>query len=183
VTLNNYINSFQRLHVSRSQGVAPHKLVLLISVLDEIESGRIIENKICITPELVATFKENWATLVDSKIFTPTFALPFYHLKNDKFWHLVTFPGCEIAVTSSNSIRSFSPLKAAVDCASFDEVLFQYLVQPDKRAMLRIILLDTYFANTKQKYIRAKGNQGRYIASIEMKLLNEPLVEYKREIS
>jgi len=51
VTLNDYINSFQRLHVSRSQGVAPHKPVLLISVLDEIESGRIIENKICITPE------------------------------------------------------------------------------------------------------------------------------------
>ena len=180
---NNYIKQFQKLHVSRSSGVAPHKPVLLISVLDEIETGRITENKIFITPELVATFKENWSSLVDSKIFEPRFALPFYHLKSESFWQLITLPGCEIAVTSSNSIRSFAALKSAIDFAKFNDDLFLFLLDKNNRAVLRTTLLDTFFPLTKRKYINTKGSHGKYIANIESKLLNESPSEYKLEIA
>jgi putative restriction endonuclease len=130
---------------------------LLISVLDEIEKGRITENKIRITPELVATFKENWAALVDSRIFIPNFALPFYHLdgkgkrNGDNFWHSITFPVYEIGITESNSIRSFPALKASVDYARFDEELFLYILQPGKRALAEDYFTRHLFSRHKRK--------------------------------
>lgn len=190
MSLDAYIRQFRHLHVSRSKGVpAPHKPVLLISVIDEVEGGRITSNKIYITPELVATFKENWSALVDSKVFEPRFALPFYHLdgkgkKNtDHFWHLVTFPGSEIALTSSDSIRSFAALKIAVDYATVDEELFLLFCEPKERTILRAVLLDTYFPLTKGNYLRSKRKQGNYISEIENKLLNEAPEKYKLEIA
>ncbi len=186
--LNHYIRAFQKLHISRSKGSAPHKPILLISVLDEMENGTISENKVFISPELVARFKENWAILVDSNVFVPSFALPFYHLDgkgkkySDNFWHLSTFPGCEIAVTSSNSIRSFAALKSSVEYAYFDTILFDYLIQPIYRNILRTALLDTYFERTKVNYVNSRFIQGKYINNIEFKMLNEGPLLYMNEI-
>ncbi len=180
---NDYIRKFQRLHVDRSKGIAPHKPILLISVFDEMDAGRITENRICITPELVATFKENWFNLVDSRIFQPKFALPFYHLKTDKFWHLIKFPGQEIALTSSNSIRSFTALKISVDYAQFDEDLFLYAIEPKNRVLFRTVLLETYFPIDKEKYAREKAGQNNYIVEIEEKLLTESPDQYRAEIA
>ena len=42
-TLSKYLNSFGNLH--RNLGVAPHKPVLLLSILDEIDQGHIRENE------------------------------------------------------------------------------------------------------------------------------------------
>lgn len=187
--LNNYIKQFGRLHRAKVKGLsAPHKPVLLLSVIDEIENGNISENKIYITPDLVAAFKQNWALLVDSKIFVPNFSLPFFHLDNkgrrigDKFWHLVINPGSEISLTSSFSIGSFSALKNAVDFAKFDDALFLLLSDKGNRKLFRTFLLDTYFPLTRQKYLRQAGKQNAYIYEIENKILCEPPGEYKKEI-
>lgn len=186
--LNHYIRAFQQLHISRSRGAAPHKPILLLAVLDEIENGSITENRIFITPEMVSRFKEIWSVLVDSNVFVPSFALPFYHLDgkgnkhSDHFWHLSTFPGCEIAVTSSNSIRSFAALKSSVEYAYFDAALFDYLIQPEYRNILRITLLDKYFENAKSRYLGGRIIQGNYINGVEYKMLNEEPLQYKKEI-
>lgn len=186
--LNYYIRAFQQLHISRSRGSAPHKPILLLAVLDEIDNGSITENRIFITPELVSRFKEIWSVLVDSTVFVPSFALPFYHLDGkgnkhaDHFWHLSIFPGCEIAVTSSNSIRSFAALKSSVEYAYFDATLFDYLIQPNYRDILRITLLDKYFEKTKSSYLNGRIIQGNYINGVEYKMLNEEPLQYKKEI-
>jgi putative restriction endonuclease len=119
--LSSYLLKLSKLKVDRSKGApAPHKAILLISVIQLIDNGFIIDNNIGITPELVARFKDNWRLLVIDDRFNSNFSLPFYHLKSDKFWKLKTILGKEILLTSSFSIRSFTTLKDAVDFAYFE---------------------------------------------------------------
>ena len=85
-TINKYIHKFSTLRVDRTKGaVAPHKPILLLAIISEIEKGNITGNKIYITPELVAQFKDYWLQLIHTSQFTPNFSLPFYHLKNEGF--------------------------------------------------------------------------------------------------
>lgn len=127
--LSIYIKKFSRLRTAKVKGyAAPHKPILLLAIITGIEQGEIQENKICITPELVATFKDLWHQLVHNSAFTANFALPFYHLKSDGFWNLYTCIGREILLTTSHSIKSFVQLKEVIDYASLNEYLYSLLI-------------------------------------------------------
>lgn len=54
-----YLQRFTHLRVARSRqhGEAPYKPALLLAVLDGIEDGSIQDNRIYITPELLAAFR------------------------------------------------------------------------------------------------------------------------------
>ena len=79
--LQQYLQHFKKLNRASFNGVkAPHQPILLLSVIQSIACGEIVENRIEITSELVARFKDNWNILVHNNFFQPHFALPFYHL-------------------------------------------------------------------------------------------------------
>ena len=79
--LSLYQTKLSKVHRATIKNVkAPHQPILLLSVIQSIECGEIIENRIEITPELVARFKDNWNLLVHNNFLQPRFALPFYHL-------------------------------------------------------------------------------------------------------
>lgn len=92
--LEKYLLSFRKLRIDRSHGIAPHKPILLISVLQAFKNNLIANPRIYITPELVALFKNNWSLLVTSN-HDCRFALPYCHLTSDKFWKLIPKPGFE----------------------------------------------------------------------------------------
>jgi thiamine kinase-like enzyme len=48
--LQKYLIAFKKLRVDRSHGVAPHKPILLLSILQAIKKGDILSNQIYITP-------------------------------------------------------------------------------------------------------------------------------------
>lgn len=175
-----YIKKLTHLNRASKNGEkAPHKPILLLSVLDAIAAGEIVVNRIEITASLVARFKDNWNRLVSSNTFQPNFSLPFFHMqmKTDGFWHLHTFYGKEILVTSSNSIRSFSQLKESVEYASFDEALFQILLQPKAREEIYQILLAKYF-NGHGSIQKQRG----LFEILANQILNDTSKEYQRLI-
>ena len=158
-----------RLKVDRSHGApAPHKAILLISVLQSILEGQNQDNRIAITPELVARFKDNWCSLVKNDRFSPNFALPFYHLRSEGFWHLKTLPGSTVPTTSSHSVKSFVALKNAVAYATLDEGLFQAATRPETNGILMATLLDTYFDGRTIRH----GDQNT-MAEAELQVLYE----------
>lgn len=145
-SVNRFIKVFSQLNRATKNGIkAPHKPILLLSVIQSIACGEITSNEIEITPQLVAHFKDNWKWLVKEICFKPNFAFPFYHLTFDKFWHLQTYAGKEILLTSSLSIRSFSHLREVVSYAFLDESLFELLKQTEPRKALYDFLLEYYF--------------------------------------
>jgi putative restriction endonuclease len=171
--LSAYIRNFSRLKRGSVRGMkAPHKPVLLLAVIDGMEKGEICSNKIEIMPELVAGFKDYWSQLVKDSRFSENFSLPFFHLQSDGFWHLKTFPGREIALTSSHSIKSFAHLKEVIDYAYFDHDLISLLTNEHTRQILKQTLLQTYFPA-----IHLQPNQ--LIGKIIQQILHEPAADYK----
>ncbi len=175
---SHYKRKFLHLNTATVDNVkAPHKPILLLSIIQSLEHREIKENKIYITPQLVARFKDNWHRLVDNPRFTANFSLPFYHLKSDKFWHLKTFLGIEILLISSNSIRSFSHLKDVVDYTYLNEDLFELLITHNGREELKETLLQKYF----HLKLYSLTEQLSLVAEIENQMLKEAPAIYKKQ--
>lgn len=87
-TLYKYLHAFGHLH--RNQGVSPHKPVLLLAVLDEIGKGRVTNNQIVLTAELVAAFREYWQALpLPPGNWRERIYLPYRYLLQEEFWELI----------------------------------------------------------------------------------------------
>ncbi|MCK4614693.1 MAG: hypothetical protein KAU14_07810, partial [Thermoplasmata archaeon] len=54
--LKHYEMKIRNLRVDRSKGLAPHKPILLLSIIELIEYGKLSENKINPTPLITSTF-------------------------------------------------------------------------------------------------------------------------------
>jgi len=157
-------------------GGAPHKPILLLSVIRMFENGIFTNNQIYVLPELVASFKANWSKLVTTNHY-PIFALPFYHMSSEPFWKLIPNIGCEKWIESKSSMRSLGNLTMAVQFTLIDNELANLLLVPENRDILKISILDKYFPNTKSNY-GTNGNDDLPSASI----LHENSEEYKRKI-
>lgn len=179
--LSKYLISFQKLRTDRSHGIAPHKPILLLSVLQIFQNGINDSAKIYITPELVALFKSNWSLLVKSN-HDCRFSLPFYHLTSDKFWTLIPKPGFENILQLSSSMRSFANLNAAVDYAIIEDDLLALMKDRKSNGILKQHLLDEYFPNTKGNFSNSANGQQKIFDAIENKILNEPVDQYRQEV-
>jgi putative restriction endonuclease len=157
-------------------GGAPHKPILLLSIIRLFENGLFTNNQIYVLPELVASFKSNWTKLVVTNHF-PIFALPFYHMSSEPFWKLVANAGCEKWIESKSSMRSFSNLTTAINYALIDNELSNLLLLPENRDILKITLLDKYFLDTKSNF----GTSGNDDLPSET-ILHDNSDEYKRKI-
>lgn len=173
------LHLFSHLRRDSKYGGAPHKPVLLLAILELVRKGDILNNRIAITPELVLEFKSIWSRLVVTP-HTPNFALPFYHMKTEPFWKLVTYNGMTIPVTSSNSIRSLNALKESVAFAELDTAVFAMMQDPVQLAVMEEALLDQYFPETKSQF---RSYQSDLFSELETQILREDAVVYRKRIN
>lgn len=161
-------------------GKAPHKPILLLALIDSFEEGEVFENWIEITDDLVQHFLDNWDALVKTS-HVPTFALPFFHLKNEKgqFWKLITYPGREIPTTKSKSIKSYRALTETVCAATLSDELYIALSDPTKREELKVAIREKYFGVSKQTQYAKKE---AYSAKIKQQILYDPDQNYARKV-
>jgi putative restriction endonuclease len=117
-----YIHGFTHLKRDMKNGGTPRKPILLLSAIRLFEQGIYTDNRISVLPELLASFKSNWAKLVLTNHF-PIFALPFYHLSSEPFWKLIANASCEKRIESKSSMCSFGNLTTAVKYALIDKEL------------------------------------------------------------
>ena len=162
----NVLTSLKRATVETTK--APHKPVLILSVIDLIRTKHITENKIFISPELVARFNDNWKAYVTQDYFTPNFSLPFFHLRSETFWNLQTKPGRQFLLTKSHSIKSLSSLNDTIDYAYLEEELYNLLQQQTEREALYQHLKRFYF-NDKNEFPITEG----LFYEIEAQILND----------
>lgn len=180
--LQKYLDCFKRLKRGTTKyGPAPHKPVLLLSVLQIFQNKSITNNQIYITPELVFLFKSNWSSLVNTP-HVCTFALPFFHLKGESFWHLIPKSGFEALLFIKESISSFTELNGTVQYALLDEELFQLMKDEKSNSILQVFLLDKYFPLTKNNFSNSTQGQKKLFDNIEGKILNEDAAQYRAEI-
>jgi len=176
-----YSTEFKKLRRAfvKGMGMAPHKPILLLSIIQLIAKGIINTNRIFITADLMLAFKQNWKLLVETG-HTPNFSLPFFHLRSEPFWYLRAKPGKEIETTSSKSIKSFKYLKESIAFAEINRDLFFLLQEIPNQLWFEHLLLENYFPNAKNVYLRPDRNYEE--ERIENEILNEPKEEYQNHI-
>src|SRR5690349_2284002 len=131
-TLEDYLKAFAKLKVDRNRNFwtadtnfgAPYKPVLLLAVLDLIEQGEFQPNLIELTLELVDLYKAYCIRVLAPGKIAASIALPFFHLRSDKFWHLLPQDGKEAILQHTSTVDSAGKLRSLILGARFDDELF-----------------------------------------------------------
>ena len=142
-----YCNCFANLHVSKTKerGMANHKPILVLSVLELITQQSIFKNQIFVSNELIETFKKYWSILVSGSIYTDALHYPFFHLRREGFWHLKF----RDTYKEGERIKTTNKLKEKVEYACLDDELFNLLQDPVSRQVLVDSLVSTWFADSR----------------------------------
>lgn len=152
-----YRDCFSNLHTAQARRLpAPHKPLLLLSVIDLVERGVISSNKIELSDVLVRAFKANANRLIGhSIVFRPNIGQPFYHLQHEPFWSLVpVFQAGDIEMAAEGGanygrkrvVYSLKGLREQYKYALIDQELFALLKIEDVRAKLRTLLISNYIS-------------------------------------
>ena len=166
--LKHYIDAFSSLHTARVKGYkAPHKAILLLSIIDLVEEDFILYPRIDLTDELNEKFNEIWHRyLGTSSIFTPDICKPYFHMQHEPFWRLVEVNEADYGMAAEPNLwvaskkerkdfpkgsYSIEAMRRAFAYAEIDGMLFHLLQDSDARAMLRVVLINTYLANQPTK--------------------------------
>ena len=166
--LRHYIDAFSSLHTAKVKGhKAPHKAVLLLAIIDLVEEDVILTPYIDLSDGLIEKFEAVWHRYLGaSAIFTPDISKPYFHMQHESFWKLVEIneadygmaaePSPTVQVTKEKKelpkgCYSVQGLRRTFAYAEIDEMLFQLLQNADARAMLRVVLINTYLANQPTK--------------------------------
>lgn len=141
--LNKYSEYFSNLRTAKKLGLpAPHKAVLLLSVMELVEAGVITGNRIELSERLEKTFLKLWKRYVGtSVVFQAKVATPFWHLQNEPFWNLYLNNGKDL----STVISPYSVSRLRENTHSIiDQELFELMREEDSRARLRVLLISQY---------------------------------------
>jgi putative restriction endonuclease len=175
--LDKYISAFRSLHTDKGKNRypaltkhrAPHKPLLLLSVIDLIEEGTIKNNLIELTPELGEAFTSYWSLVMplDKK---GKIVYPFFHLKKEGFWKLIPLPGKEEILKSTREVSSVYRLLEIIVGAQFEDDLFILLSNKNERDILRSLLINLYFDENiaDQLIMQSKINVESYKYSLNL---------------
>lgn len=140
-----YRDKLSSLHVDRSSGhPKPHKICLLLAVIDLIREGKVAKNAFTIDDSLKEHFGLYFQKLQKGNDSENIF-LPFYHMNTEGFWHFKVKSGMQEAfnnLVSSGGPQSIKALNQVIDYAYFDEELFSYLQSEQGRVEAHELLLE-----------------------------------------
>ena len=151
MSLATYADQFRRLKVNVARGRAsPHKICMLLAVLDLARGGALTENRIEYAPPLLERYAM-YFNAVRGPGDHPNPYFPFFHLAGslrgggESFWHLQPRPGRESVFESMSTARTARQMTENIDHARLDTELFELL--QDERAVdaLSAVLAETWF--------------------------------------
>jgi putative restriction endonuclease len=127
-------------------GTAPHKPLLLLVVIDLVESGELSTEVLELTPRLAFRFS-TYARVVAYRRTQPLIVrYPFYHLKTDGFW------------TALDERMHQTKERERVHFAVLQREFYDLLHDQQFRYRTRILLISTYFQATERAALYALAN-------------------------
>ncbi len=144
-----YADAFAHLHVKVTGGQrAPHKAIMLLSVIDLIETGVITSNRIYYTKQLDSQFHHNWVRYVAYlEGYSARSATPFFHMSYEPFWSLKLKDDCPWSEKDLAEARIYmnpDKMNEAIDYAQIDAELYELLLDSVVRAKYRVVLISNY---------------------------------------
>jgi putative restriction endonuclease len=119
-------------------GLAPHKPLLLLALVDLVEAGKVPGVQLDRTPELTFRFLGYWRVVAARRSQKPDIRMPFHHLSTQGFWSPRTADG---RVSEARNTTAWVLL---------DEGFRAALDDPDYRNAVRRLVITRYFAPAEQ---------------------------------
>lgn len=149
-----WLAKLRRLHPAIGRGAcrgsAPHKPLLLLSLLDQIEGGELAERRFARSPGLVLRFRtygslvnERWPTRLDIR-------MPLYYLRSQSFW------------TAHQEDQSPAHSPESCFACEMTESFFEAALDPGFRLDARLLLIATYFTPAEQIALLESMRLGKY---------------------
>ena len=144
--LADYLRRFSNLHRAALKGGAhaPHKPVLLLALLGEVESGGVRDNVVTLSGPLVARFCAYWEALVPQARSSRGIVYPFRYLIYEGFWELLRNEK-KLTPDDLGHPTSIGQLNAVIDYGRFAPDLWMLLQDPFSLSRLKEQLISTYF--------------------------------------
>lgn len=118
----------------------PHKLIMLLAVIDLADDGLMNENKIFFDGNLLRHF-ENYFRLVASSEDWCQPGPPFFHLRTSSFWHHHVKPGKEQAYAKlKTSGGGAKRIVDNIEYAYLSEDAYEIIRDPESRQQLRELI-------------------------------------------
>ncbi len=145
---SHWLGKLANLNAARTEarGIAPHKPLMLLTVIDLIESGDIPDGWVRYDVRLVSRFRDYWELVLERQRNQPDIPMPFNALggDKDKIWERFTADGQP------------SLAKATTRLCSLDPSLFDCLQDADFRRKTRETLVTIYFTPREQVMLCAR---------------------------
>jgi putative restriction endonuclease len=133
-----WLATLGKLRVNRSQGLAPHKPLLLLVVLEMVDNGDLLGPMLRLTPELAFRFSQFGTIVAHRRTQRMDVRLPFYHLSSDGVWSAFTRDGSE----------SLDP--KTTQYVMIHKEFYNLSQSAEFRSMARVVLIRTYFEPAEQ---------------------------------
>jgi putative restriction endonuclease len=170
MTIDAYITRFENLRRNKSGGrERPHKICMLLSVLDLAKAGGLEENKIYLNPELVERYTGFFTAASKSEErLNPHY--PFFYLrgklanKESSFWHLHPIRGRE-SLIDTLEVTKASDVSNNIEYASLDSELFDLLQNLENIERLEEALTRYWFDRSHtdlRSIVKASGAISHY---------------------
>ena len=158
MSLLDYEHQFSTLRMSVSSGhKRPHKVAMLLAVIDAIEAGEVIDNRIYFSQALRERFSMHFSDLArPGDRDNPH--LPFFHLRSEGFWHHHIKPGMQSAYEKLEKVGGQSDIERHIQHAFLDEELFELLGNSLVADLLRKALLQNLDDQARSDILRADTN-------------------------
>ena len=144
--LEDYAKEFACLSVGVFGGrKLPHKAILLISIMNMIETDVIEENKIPLDKRISSAFISTWKNYFNGAR-VPSVWIPFWYMKSESFWHFKAAESEELlsALLSFAGHPSVGQMRPIIIYAYLDRALFDYLENEGCRRKLKEVLINNY---------------------------------------
>lgn len=139
----NWLARFSKLRVDRAKGhPAPHKPLLLLSILSGMDDGESLPPVVPLRPELAFRFLTLGTVVAHRQTQRLDIRLPFHHLQSDGVWTSLDREGkesCEFRRTASARVNS-----------SFAE----FVADVPNRTRAKRVLITNYFSPPEQAALR-----------------------------
>lgn len=126
------------LHVDRARGPAPHKPLLLLTVLARLDEGEALPAVLPLAPELAFRFQTLWTVVAHRRTQRPDVRLPFHHLDSDGVWSPLSADGTP------------SPHSRLTRTAAVNPDFAAFAADPVNRADAKRVLVRGYFTPAEQ---------------------------------
>ncbi len=185
LTLDQIKSIFTDLHVDKNKnyytcGLAPHKPILLLSILLLSENNRVDLENITIDLYLRETWSELWSCL--EYLHPGPIYLPFYHMESEGFWHIEYNEQ-----VSRGQPKSVKQINERIKRAYIDRSAIPFFEQDQTRKELINILLNAGYFSAEEiknltKKIKEIDDSFEYQEQLQKLVNNEfreiPLIEY-----